>query len=476
MSRSKRLLFPYDAFARSSSLGIFESHAATVGTFAVPSLAASAYRSRAVVYDIAAAVALVIVVVLLFLLLFERGLAYCVKPPKAELGEEKFLRVLAALSDAQFFGQSRVEVLANGEKFYDAMLAAIRQAQCSINLEAYIFARGDVTQRFIDALSERARAGVKVHVVLDAIGSFTTWDSYLRPLRDAGGRVHWYQPIRWYTLKRFNNRTHRELLIVDGKIGFIGGAGIADFWLKEIDGKPRWRDTVCRVQGDLITGLQTAFAENWLEAADEILTGEHYFPTRQELRDLEPGSEEESKGFVVISAPSAGRSSRSRVLFQTLLASAKKSIHINSPYFMPDRSARRELCRAVERGVEVKIITPGEHADHLLTRRSSRRRYGDLLRGGAHIHEYQPAMIHAKILIIDNLWSVVGSTNFDNRSFGINDEVNLAAACPALARELESDFQADLSHSRRITLEEWRRRPLRERLVEWLGVILERQQ
>jgi cardiolipin synthase len=263
---------------------------------------------------------------------------------------------------------------------------------------------------------------------------------------------------------------------VDGEVGFIGGAGISDVWSKELKGEPPWRDTVCRVEGPLVTGLQTTFAENWLEASEEILADEEYFPSRTcaaKEGDDGPG---DVAGFVVISAPSAGRSTRARILFQTLLASATKSIHINSPYFMPDRSARAELCRAVKRGVEVKIITPGDHADHLLTRRSSRRRYGELLRCGAEIHEYQPAMIHAKILIVDGVWSVVGSTNFDNRSFGINDEVNLAAMNGGLAARLEEDFVADLSKSRRISYEEWSRRPLRERLVEMFGMLLERQQ
>jgi cardiolipin synthase len=232
-----------------------------------------------------------------------------------------------------------------------------------------------------------------------------------------------------------------------------------------------------RIAGDLALGLQVTFAENWLEAQDEILTGDEYFPEcRQMSRDERPASPERAAGLVVVSAPSAGRSTRARVLFQTLMASAKQSIHINSPYFLPDRSARRELIKAAERGVKVTIITPGDHADHLMTRRASRRRYGELLKAGIEIYEYQPAMIHVKAMVIDGVWSVVGSTNFDNRSFGINDEVNLAARCRPLASRLNEDFLRDLQVSRQITLEMWERRPISERVVEMLGMVIERQQ
>jgi cardiolipin synthase len=422
-------------------------------------------------------IAITITVVMFLLILFEPGLKYEVTAPEHPLDSDQFLCLLGALSDAQVHRDSRVQVLTNGAAIYEAQLEAIRGARRSINLEAYIFLKGEIGRRFVDALTERARAGLKVNVVIDAIGSFATWDRTFAPLREAGGRVCWYQPIRWYTLKRFNNRTHRELLIVDGEVGFIGGAGIGDNWLTGEKGEPAWRDTVVRVTGDLTIGLQTTFAENWLEAADEILIGDEYFPAcKQSTEDDGQSTPDEAMGLVVISSPSAGRSTRARVLFQTLLASAKQSIHINSPYFLPDRSVQRELIRAVERGVKVTIITPGEHSDHLMTRRASRRRYGELLKGGAEIYEYQPAMIHAKVLVIDGTWSVVGSTNFDNRSFGLNDEVNLAAKCRPLAARLNEDFLRDLQASQQITLDDWRRRPLSERIVETLGRVIERQQ
>ena len=440
--------------------------------------------------EVLALLCLLIVAFLVFLILFEPGLEYEVTAPELPLASDAFVCLLAALTDAAVRRDSTAEVLTNGEAFFEAQIEAIRKARSSVNLEAYIFYKGEVTRRFLDALTERARAGVKVKLVIDAIGSFATPNSYFKDLKAAGGRVEWYQPIRWYTFKRFNNRTHRELLIVDGKVGFIGGAGIADQWLRPQKSGPRWRDTVVRVEGSLVVGLQTTFTENWLEASGEILSGAEYFPGCYHGDAGEKGAagmgaaagpggatEDLRSGLVVISAPGMGRSTRARVLFQTLLASAKKTIYITSPYFLPDPGTRRELIRAAkERGVQVQVITPGPHADHALTRASGRRRFGELLQNGVKISEYQPAMIHAKILVIDGVWAVVGSTNFDNRSFGLNDEVNLAAADAGLARRLEEDFANDLSQAKPITYEDWRRRPVKERLIELLGRLIERQQ
>jgi cardiolipin synthase len=425
--------------------------------------------------------ALVILGFLLFLILFEPGLRYDVCAPNGvPLGSDHYLALLGALADAQIHGRSKIEVLDNGDKFYDAELEAIRAAKTSVHLEAYIFYKGEVARRFLDAMAERARAGVAVKVVLDAIGSFSTHDSLFEELRKAGGKVSWYQPIRWYTFKRFNNRTHREVLVIDGTVGFIGGAGIADFWFKDDGKQPQWRDTVFRVTGDLVIGLQTTFAENWLESAEQILASPDNFPYCQRLpedRDEQAPGPGGARGLVVISSPSAGRGTRARVVFQTLLASATKTIDINSPYFLPDRSTRDELIRAVrERGVRVRVITPGKHADHAMTRRSSRRRYGELLKGGVQISEYQPSMIHVKLLVVDGEWTVFGSTNFDNRSFGINDEVNVAAQCRDLADRATQDFERDLAKSNAISYEEWKRRPWTEKLAELPGRLLERQQ
>ena len=305
--------------------------------------------------------------------------------------------------------------------------------------------------------------------MIDAIGSTAYPDSQFGALRQAGGKVAWYHPLRWYSWPRVNNRTHRELVVVDGNVGFVGGAGFADQW-RYGDGKnPRWRDTMIQVEGGAVIGLESTFSENWLEASGEMLLAPKYFD--------EPAVRGETKAVVVTSSPTKGRSSESRILFQALLAKATRSIHLTSPDFLPDKNLRRELVRAMrERGVEVSIVVPGAKSDHLLTRRSSRALFGDLFAGGARIFEYQPAMIHAKIALIDGLWSVVGSTNVDSRSFMLNDEVNLAIRDSEVAKRLEEDFANDLKHSRELSHAEWKSRPPWEKAQEWLGWLIESQQ
>jgi cardiolipin synthase len=380
-----------------------------------------------------------------------------------------FLVLVEAMVDAKVNRTGTLEVLKNGPTFYIAELDAIRNARRSVNLEAYIFQKSSIGKQYLEAMAERARSGVAVNVVLDAFGSAGVTRAFFGPLLDAGGKVQWYNSLAWHRMTRLDNRTHRELLIVDGQIAFIGGAGIADQWFSGSHGQPRWRDTMVRVEGEAVPNLQATFAENWLAASGELLTGDAYFP--------EIACPSKTAAMVINSTPTVGGSTRARVLFQLLLASAKRSISITTPYFLPDKSLTRELCRAVEeRGVKLRILVPGHKSDHLLTRSTSRGGYGPLLEAGAEVYEYEPSMIHAKVLCVDGLWGVVGSTNFDNRSFGINDEVNLAVCDSAFAERLERDMSGDLAESRRVSLEEWRRRPVTERAPELLGWILERQQ
>lgn len=380
----------------------------------------------------------------------------------------EFLGLVGCLTDAKVNRTGNFQVLANGSCFYPAALEAIRAAQRSICIEAYIFSKSTIGSMYVEAMAERARGGVQVNVMLDAIGSAGTRLSFFRSLTDAGGRVKFYNSPAWHRVTRMDNRTHRELLIIDGKVGFIGGAGVGDNWYSGVKGNPAWRDTMVHVEGEPVTNLQATFAENWLDACGELLVGEAYFP---EIPCLDP-----TAALVINSTPSVGGSTRARVLFQLLLASARRSISITTPYFLPDKSLTRELCKAVERGVRVRILVPGRKSDHWVTRSTSRGGYGPLLEAGAEVYEYQPAMIHAKILCVDDLWAVVGSTNFDNRSFGINDEVNLAVRGQSLAAQLEKDMAEDISRSRRVSLEEWRRRPVTQRAPEMLGWIIERQQ
>jgi cardiolipin synthase len=381
---------------------------------------------------------------------------------------EAFVNVLESLADAKACKTGVLEVLTNGQCFYPAALEAMRSAQRSVCLEAYVFQKSEIGRLYLEAMTERAKAGVQVNVVLDAFGSWGVTGRSVKALTDAGGRVEFYNKARWYSLSRLDNRTHRELLIVDGRIGFIGGAGVADQWWKGKGKNPRWRDTLVRVEGEAVSNLLATFAENWLASHGELLVGPRYFPEIECKR--------KTVAMVVNSTPTPGGSTRARVLFQVLLASAQRTISITTPYFLPDKGLVRELCRAVERGVRLRILVPGRKSDHALTRSTSRGGYGPLLRAGGEVFEYQPSMIHAKVLVVDGLWAVVGSTNFDNRSFGINDEVNMAVRDPDFAAQLERDMDHDLAESKQVLLKDWEHRPATERATELLGWIFERQQ
>jgi cardiolipin synthase len=388
--------------------------------------------------------------------------------PAESLDSEDFLCELESLTDSRVNRRTSLEVLTNGDHFYESELQAISSARTTVCLEAYIFQTGAIGRRYRDAMTERARAGVRVKVMLDALGNSTTRESYFEPLKQAGGCIGWYHSLKWSNIPDYNNRSHRELLVIDGRVGFIGGAGIADQWYTGQGKNPRWRDTMVRVEGDAVTNLQATFAENWLEACGEIITGPDYFPIYEAPSD--------GAVMVINSTPSAGGSTRARTLFQILIASAQKSIFINTPYFLPDRSMTGELLRAHRRGVNVRIVVPGRKADHLLTRSASRFAYGPLLKAGVEIYEYEPSMIHAKILMIDGLWAIVGSTNMDQRSFGLNDEVNMAVRAPEFTARLERDFARDIADSRRVSYEEWQHRSLWERAPEVFGWALQRQQ
>jgi len=423
-------------------------------------------------YDVFAGICVALVVFLVLLILFEPGLKYRIKPRPLAIDSQEFLQLLGALCDAEVRACGAVKVLKNGTSFYAEELKAISQARESVNLEAYIFHKGKVAKDFVDALAERARSGVRVKLVVDAVGSLTTKDSYFKPLRDAGGHVKWYQPLRLATFKRWNNRTHRKVIVIDGRTAFCGGADIADEWLYDRDGEKSWRDTVFRFEGDVVNGLQSTFAENWLEASGKILADADYFPL---TRDRVPNPQTDCSAIVVNSTPSAARGTRAHILYQTLMAYASKSLLITTPYFLPDRSTLCEILRAKERGVRVVVLVPGVHSDHLFTRVSSRRRYGDLLKAGVDLYEYSPSMIHAKTMVVDGIWSVVGSSNFDNRSLGLNDEVNVAIHNAALAGQLEDDFRCDLEKSRQISYEQWSKRPVHEKVMESFFRIFDRQ-
>jgi cardiolipin synthase len=304
-------------------------------------------------------------------------------------------------------------------------------------------------------------------MVMDAIGSFGVFRHFRRALIEAGCRIEAYRGMRWYSLARLNNRTHRELLVIDGEVAFVGGAGIADWWWQPHKDKPMWRDMMARIEGPVVSDIQGVAAENWLECCGEILTGiETYKP------HVPAG---EVAAFAIKSSPS-DRATASRVLFQTVLEEASSTVHIATPYFLPDKAFRQAFRRATTRGVEVCVLVPGAATDQHWVRLASRRMYGRLLEAGIRIFEYDPGMTHVKMLVADNLWSVIGTTNLDNRSFEHNDEVNVAIRDQGVASRLLTDFHADVEHATEITLTSWRARPLWEKLIGTVAWVLERQQ
>lgn len=417
-----------------------------------------------------AIIAILLIVGWIFAALFAPGPDYkLTAAPTAPLDSDLFIHELQAMTGARITHSNSIDPIPNGNHFYSAELDAIRNAHSTINMEAYIFQRGDVSRQILQALTERARAGVEVRIVIDAMGSFSTPKRYFNDLRQAGGKMEFYHPLRWNTWMKSNNRTHREMLIVDATTAVVGGAGIADHWYYDRPPKhPRWRDDMFRVRGEAVRSLDGVFLENWLEASGELIAGEKFFPAEPEAG--------KTTILVMPSSPSEGGSTPARVLFQTLMASAHKTIQITTPYFLPDKSLTQDLINARKRGVMVRILVPGSKSDHLMTRSSSRGSYGPLLESGVEIYEYQPSMIHAKIMVVDGLWSVVGTTNLDNRSFGLNDEVNLAALDPQLAATLVQQFDNDVTKSLRQTYQRWKNRPVWERFTESLGWVIEKQE
>jgi cardiolipin synthase A/B len=377
--------------------------------------------------------------------------------------DPQFLRSMGMLLGPAIVQGNRVSELINGDRIFPAMLEAIRSARESVLFETFIYWSGDVGTAFAQALSERAQAGLKVHVLLDWAGSTRVDRELVALMRKAGVEVRMFHPLRWYNLGRMNNRTHRKLLIVDGRIGFTGGVGIAPQWTGDAQDPDHWRDSHFRVEGPVVAQMQSVMLSNWSKTTGRVLHGGGYFPT------LEPAGEMAAQMFH--SSPSGGSES---MLLMVLLAitAATRSIDIASAYFVPDEVSLRQICSAVRRGVRVRIITPGPHTDQDTVRRASRGLWGPLLEAGVEMFEYQPTMFHCKILIVDRLLVSVGSTNFDPRSFRLNDEANLNIYDAGFGERMSSVFEEDLRHCRRITLVQWRTRPANERLRERAAALL----
>ena len=372
-----------------------------------------------------------------------------------EVADPQFVRAMGVLLGPPLVRGNRIDTLLNGEQIFAAMLQSIQSARQTITFETYIYWSGDVGRRFAEALSERARNGVKVHVLLDAVGSQKLDESALATMREAGVQVEKYHPVRWYTLAKLNNRTHRKLLVVDGRIGFTGGVGIADKWDGNAEDPDHWRDTHYRVEGPAVAQMQAVFMDNWTKVTGQVLHTADYFP---------PAQEAGAHYAQVFQSSIEGGAESMHLMYLLSIAAARKTIHLSMAYFAPDEVALEALLAALRRGVRIQILLPGPHTDAEIVQNASRAQWGKLLEAGAEIYLYQPTMFHCKVLVVDGLWTSVGSTNFDNRSFRLNDEANLNIYDADVASRQIADFNDDLRKARRITHGEWATRPWTDKL------------
>ena len=379
------------------------------------------------------------------------------------LDDPRFMNELGVLLGPPFLNGTRTRALLNGDQIFPPMLAAIRAAKTSITFETYIYWSGEIGREFADALAERARQGVKVHVLLDWVGSAKMDDSLVTTLSAAGVKVRQFHPPHWSHLGRLNNRTHRKLLIVDGRIGFTGGVGVAPQWTGRAQDPEHWRDSHFEVEGPVVAQMQAVFIDNWIKVTGDVLHGPDYFPT---LSAAGPGLAQ-----MFSSSPSGGSESM-QLMYLLAVTAASRSIDLSAAYFVPDDLTLRALLQAMKRGVRLRIVVPGKHIDSDTARSASRATWGPLLAAGAVIAEYGPTMYHCKVLIVDGLLVSVGSTNFDNRSFRLNDEATLNVVDASFAAAQTATFETDLGLSRRVSHAEWTNRPLRERLGETLASLV----
>jgi cardiolipin synthase len=388
-----------------------------------------------------------------------------------DVGSDQFLSTMTGATGVQFAGGNRIRLLNNGDEFYPVMLEAIAEARHSITIEAYIYWAGEIGLTFAKALADQAKSGVKVKILLDAIGSATIGEDILKTLEAGGCQVAWYNPIRWYSLGRFNHRTHRKSLILDGRIGFTGGAGIADVWLGHAEDAEHWRDLQIRVEGPAVQPLQTGFGQNWLQTTGELISGAIYYPPAEDTREAGHGS---VAAQTIMSSPENGASTV-RIMYYLSIICATRSIFIANPYFVPDQAAIDTLVEAKQRGVDVRVMVSGIHNDNWLARQNSVRLYGPLLRAGIEILEYNKTMLHHKTMVVDEAWATVGTTNFDNRSFAHNEENNVCFYDRALAGALHRTFLADIPGCDRVDLALWRRRGLHVKAMEFVASFLQDQ-
>ena len=389
---------------------------------------------------------------------YGKGIQYQIEH-RYSVNDPQFLRSMGSLLEPGILASNKVSTLINGDQIFPAMLAAVRSAQRTICLETYIYWSGRVGRGFADALAERAGAGVKVHVIIDWVGSRKIDSPLLDRMRDAGVEVERYNPLVWYAPTRLNHRDHRKMLLVDGRLGFIGGAGLADIWEGNAESPNHWRDSMFKLEGPAVAQMQAAFMDNWVKTNSRVLDGDDYFP------ELPPAGDQAAQVFK--SSPREGTEDV-RLMYLLSIAAARKNIRVSASYYVPDTLTTQEFIEAVQRGVKVEIILPGSETDSPIVKHASRGKWGPLLKAGVRIYEYEPTMYHCKSMIVDDAWVSVGSANFGNRSFRLNGEANLNVFSPEFAAEQARLFEADKARCREVTYQEWKKRSLWHRILETL--------
>jgi cardiolipin synthase A/B len=371
--------------------------------------------------------------------------------------DPQFRREMGALLGPAIVPGNKIQALQNGDEIFPEMLSAIAAATRSITFETYIYWSGEVGTQFATALMERARAGIRVHVMLDWVGSKRIDAKLIDRMKEVGIQVVRYHALRWYSVARINNRTHRKVLIIDGEVGFTGGVGIADQWSGHAQDPAHWRDVHFRVEGPVVGQMQAAFLDNWIKTTGNVLHGDDYFPDLREAGALDMQ--------LFISSPSGGSASM-RLMYLAAITAAERSIDIAAAYFIPDRLMTEELVKVRQRGVRIRVLVPDKHTDSQVVRIVARREWGPLLESGVEIYEFEPTMLHTKMLIFDGFMVSVGSTNFDTRSFELNDEASLNVYDSAFAADMTRLFESDLTRATPYRLENWRSRPLTQKVAE----------
>ncbi|HXU87476.1 MAG TPA: phospholipase D-like domain-containing protein [Methylomirabilota bacterium] len=385
--------------------------------------------------------------------------------PSVAAGDPAFAATMEAHTNSPVVGGNRIDVLLNGDQIFPAKLAVIRSAQTSITYAEYFYADGGPARDIAEALAERCRAGVAAHILLDGFGTLSMPREYVKLLETAGCHVATFRPLgRWVTVGRHNKRNHRRVLVADGRVAVTGGSGVSEKWTGDGRIEGHWRDTDVRIEGPAVRNIQSAFFENWREATGELLGGERYLSNGR--------ASGEARVQVIKSSPAGGYDMYTMYLLA--IGGARRSVYLTNPYFLPDDRMEEALLAAAARGVRVVALTPGK-IDHNVVRAASRHGFGRLLLGGIEIYEYQAALLHAKTMIVDGVWATVGSTNFDNRSFALNDELNVVLYDRAAVARLVSAFQSDVASARRVTYDAWQHRGLKTKLLERLVLPIQSQ-